>query len=214
MKTSFRFLLMAVVVFLGGCSRPILQSTIDFAWNPPVLSKEGCPDIDGRYQDKGLLKQSFEFRLPSMIDGRDSEGLNGLPVTYTSFRKITPGGLSTKDFFAWMRTFDAQAVTSIRKGEETIDVVLMDGVGIEYSKATLKLDHPKVGCYNGALVIRKQYRTSGGEGNPGWVTAGEYEFRKLNDGSLQVIKRIREWSRSLAEYPRETETTLLFPPAP
>ena len=215
MNTSLRFLLMTVVVFLVGCSLPIPQSSIDSAWNPPVLSKEGCPNIDGKYQDKGSLERLFEFRRPIMpYQSRDPRELERLPVTYTFSRNITPSGLSIKESSARIRAFNAQAVTSIQKRERTIAVVLMDGVGAEYTKATLKLDHPQVGCYNGALVIRMQYRTSGGEGKPGFEIAGEFEYRKLNDGSLQVIVRRREWSRQIAEYPRETETTLLFPPAP
>jgi hypothetical protein len=219
MNASLRFLLMPVALLCVGCSRPIFQSTIDSAWNPPVLSKEGCSNIDGRYQDRNLLFRQFDFRLLSS----NSTSIQG---GYEVYQKIPfvpikqpikyVSGKATNEtrIYEDESEFYKNAITSIKQQDQYIEATLIDEKGTKYRKSILVLDHPQVGCYNGALVIRRQYRTSGGEGNPGIITAGEHEFRKLDDGSLQVIKRTREWSRSLAEYPRKTETIQIFPPAP
>jgi hypothetical protein len=51
MRTRSRSAVLVLCLALTGCFR--YYNTGDPQWDPPVLSKEGCPNIDGVYKDTG-----------------------------------------------------------------------------------------------------------------------------------------------------------------
>jgi hypothetical protein len=82
-------------------------------------------------------------------------------------------------------------------------------------KRVLDLNHPWVGCRDGALVMRKWF--PGGRGAE-WTcfatTILEYEFRKLPDGTLEVRRDEKVWRCSMRGQPdRKSQKMYLFPPA-
>jgi hypothetical protein len=228
MNTIWRFLLMIVLVSFAGCRTFDPHKVIDSPWSPSVLSKEGCPNLDGRYRGEVLALEFLSFSRKDYAHNRlDPNG----PLTtvvhrlepYLTSRKHpdSRGGYvadSVKE-----KIFESHAITMIQQRGRNIDVVSMDDAGVEYSTMTLKVDHPQieypyVGCYNGALISRN-VSVSGSEGARGYVETFEKEFRKLSDGTLQVTRRTKSWVRSgltgkATGEPRESRTVELFPPVP
>lgn len=229
MKIILRFLLMIAVVSLAGCRTFDPHKVIDFPWNPPVLSKDGCPDLDGKYKGESLASR---FLIFSRMDHANDRLDTNAPLTttvhrekpyYTVYRKYSDSRAGLEADPAKKKVFENHAITMIQQRGRNIDVVSMDDAGVEYSTMILKLDHPQieypyVGCYNGALVSRN-ISVSGSEGARGYVETFETEFRKLSDGTLQVIRRTKSWVRSgltgkATGEPRESSTVELFSPAP
>lgn len=228
MKTTLRFLLMIVVVFLAGCRTFDPHKVIDSPWNPPVLSKEECPNLDGKYQGEELA-QVFSDRFLRRDHAHNRVDPDS-PLTlvvhqekpYLVYHNLPYGGVGVSADSAKEKVFKSHAITVIQQRGRSMDVVLMDDAGVKYSTMTLKLDHPQteypyVGCYDGALVSRN-ISVSGSEGARGYVETFETEFRKLNDGTLQVTRRLKDWVRSgltgkATGEPRESSTVELFPPA-
>ena len=228
MNICLRFLLIVIVVSLVGCRTFDPHRVIDSPWNPSVLSKEGCPDLDGKYRGEALDKL---FQLFARWDYAQNRWDTTAPLTvvehrekpYITYHNLPYGGVGVMADSIKKKIFESHAITMIQQHGRNMDVVLMDDAGVEYSTMTLKLDHPQieypcVGCCNGALVYRN-ISVSGSEGARGYVETFETEFRKLSDGSLQVTRRTKSWVRSgltgkATGEPRESSTVELFPPAP
>lgn len=230
MKISLRFLLIIVVGSLVGCRTFDPHKVIDFPWNPSVLSKEGCPELDGKYKGESLAGEFLSFARRDRAHNRlDPSG----PLTtvvhrekpYITYRNPPYGGAEVWSISDPVKEkiFKSHAITMIQQRGRNIDVVSMDDAGVKYSTMTLKLDRPQleypyVGCNNGALVSRN-ISVSGSEGARGYVETFETEFRKLSDGTLQVTRRTKSWVRSgltgkATGEPRESSTVELFSPAP
>ena len=227
MKRLILLVLSVASASLMGCWTGRIEMG-DPQWNPPVISKEGCPNLDGKYK----APDNLLMRLLTQHD-QLSIDKNQLLVRQPIYRRI-PEIVRDKDYFARLgvvgenavrsarardsaeqeQAFHDRAVTWVRQQGRELEVTLTDGAGIEYSKRVLNLDHPQVGCHNGALVIRSQTRHFGAEFTKGEASAGEKEYRKSSAGGLEVIGRSRYWTSTMASEPRRKESTLLFPPAP
>jgi hypothetical protein len=191
----------------NGC-RSAAISEGDPLWKIPILSKNNCNSIEGKYFDKGLLETQFVDS--SMFPGKSKYSYG------VSYRKSPYEGLPHKEFHEVLRKFNENAVTQVRKVAEGWEVSLFGGDGVLYGKNIVLIEHQNVGCeIGGNLVLRKFSLIQGGEGSAGNAYASEVMFRKLNDGTLQVQRLSREWVSTMRRPPQsETRTTLSFAPAP
>jgi hypothetical protein len=211
--------LLAILSSATGCAGSI--ATGDPQWVPPILSKEGCPDIDGKYLGNNLLIRQFLADTPAGVEPLWSKKTyREIPLTTLDEKDYAALGIDgdqarrtamAKDWAAQRRQFYSHAITEIVKNGRVIEVLVMDASGLEFEKGFITLDHPYVGCNSGALVIRNFQIAQGGEGTSGTAYAGESEIRKLGNGDLQVIGRSREWSKTMNSDPRRSGATLIFP---
>lgn len=232
------------VCLTGACSSTE-ERLAAIPWFPSKLEKESCQSIDGEYKEIGWIgnnKESqeslfrkFDFRLHR--DDKNKRGV-GMQADYEIYKKIpyVPIELGmtydsetkafTKKFSHDESAFYKRAVTSIKRKENQLEVVLMDEKGSEYEKSVLALDHPQIGCIDGAFAIRTMSIGSGGiEGAYGLAYTTEIKSQKLPDGSLQIAIQTREWyytssrgligisasGRASGTEPRKSEVKLTFP---
>lgn len=251
MNVAIRYLLIGALLAVTGCAEMagevvcltgVCASKEDrltaIPWSPTNLGNKGCPSIDGEYKDEDLLFRQFDFRARS-------SNMNRIQGGYEVYQKIPfvpikqpikyVSGKPTNEMriFEDESDFYRSAVTSIKQQGQFLETTLMDEKGTKYKKSILVLDHPQIGCLDDALVIREINAIgSNPESGLGFANASERKFRKLPDGSLQIVIRKREWhyssSRGLigigadghasGTEPRKSEVTLIFPavqqPAP
>jgi hypothetical protein len=181
-------LLAPLCAFITACSIPIYDSEID--WRYSSLSKQGCPDLSGRYLNRGEPHQEFmncqlEFmckdqgRLFLLMIGK----LEGLPEY--RFEKHAPLPKSTS------KDSEIVYVTTVKHSLSSIELRLQDIQGIEYSSLSSPLQHERIGCYGGAMIVRT-VNFSGSEGGSGGVHYSETEIRKTSDGGL-LLTEWRAW---------------------
>lgn len=226
-------------------------------WNPSTLDKIGCQrNLDGSYQETGWLgnnKESNEslFRRFDFQLHRDDKNPReaGIQANYEVYQNIPSTLVEHTVAYApiervgkrYMKmpseekkvidhdesAFYKSAVTSIKQQGSLLEITLMDAKGLAYKKSTLNLDHPQIGCVDGALVIRTMHIGGGNEGSLGSANAREMVYRKLPDGRLQIIHKSREWLLTPSSgligmnekgfpsgtEPRKSEYTLIFPSA-
>lgn len=211
--------LLATLSSAVGCAGGI--ATGDPQWLPSTLSKEGCPDIDGKYFGNDLLIRQFLANVPEGVEPIWSKKTyRKLPLTTLSEKDYAARGLTgeqakrterVKDWAAQDREFYSRAITDIVKTEEVIEVLVTDASGLELEKAFIKVDHPYLGCKDGVLIVRDFSISQAGEGASGSARAGEVEIQKLNNADLQVVRRSRYWIGTMKSEPRRSETILIFP---
>lgn len=165
----------------------------DPQWDPAILSKEGCPNIDGKYRDRDLLSRQF------IQDVAPPEG-ETIPMTTQGYR-LPPNQEAAN-----------QAQTLIRQQGRQIEITRMSPAGERYSQTLLNMDHPWIGCYKGALILRKWTLLQGADFECGSSSASDREIRRLPDGTLEVKYRSREWRCSMSKEPIRKSGVLLFPP--
>lgn len=213
-------------------------------WSPSLLDKNSCQNLSGYYKEVGwfennrqsretLFKQ-FDFRLHG--DDENSREA-GIQASYQNYQEIPYDrkeiGMSydteTKTFSKKYQHdesfFYENAAITIKQQGELFEVILIGPAGTQYKKSILNLDHPQVGCVDGALVIRTMNAFGGNEGSYGSVTAREKKYRRLGNGNLQITISTREWlftpssgligmdaqGRPFGNDPRTKEYTLTFP---
>lgn len=211
--------LLATLSSAVGCAGGI--ATGDPKWVPSDLSKEGCPDIDGKYFGGDLLIRQFLADVPAGVEPVWSKKTyRKLPFTTLTEKDYATQGITgeqarrtarVKDWAAQDREFYSHAITEIVKNGEVIEVLVMDASGLEFEKAFINFDHPYLGCKDGVLVIREFFISQAGEGTRGSAHAGEGEIRKLSNGDLQVVRRSRYWLGTMQSEPRRSGATLIFP---
>lgn len=181
-------------------------------WTPVTLDKNGCQSLDGNYMETGWFgnnKQSeetlfrqFDFRLHKDNKNPNEAEIQEiyqtyLEIPYDRIETRMSYDRETKTFSKKYRrdesVFYKNAVTSIKRQGESLEVILMDPTGTHYRKSALNLNHPQIGCVDGALIIRTMNAFGGNEGSYGSVTAREKIYRKLANGHLQISVRDREW---------------------
>lgn len=174
----------------AGCVSAVPDAYLQ--WQPPSLSRHGCQNLTGMYQDRGTLSQAFYAGLGGdKTFGEES----------TSRRKIirTPytDGSPASEMTAAERAFNKRAVLSIRHEAAGLEANLMDDIGEVYERITVRLDTPMTGCQQGALILRWKSVGRRAEWGGGDIVWGEREIRKLEDGSLLVTNRQRQRSLSI-----------------
>jgi hypothetical protein len=141
----------------------------DIDWRFPALSKQGCPDLTGRYLNAGGL---FVLMTGGVVAPHEA-------ATIQTVRPIPEGTV----------TFSV-----IRHEADTLKLVLSDDAGIEYLRGTL--GGSQIGCYGGALIIRNVRNLPKAESAYGLVRYSELKIRKLADGNLRVARWSAERLRS------------------
>jgi len=164
----------------------------DPQWDPPTLSKMGCPDIDGVYVDNNLLSRQFNPYRPA-------EG-ETIPMKTVSYDRL-PSDAEAK-----------QAHTQIRRQGNLLHIIRTSPAGERYIELQLDMNHPWVGCHNGQFIIREFSLSGGSEGSCGTAYARDAAFQKRADGILQLDYKRRQWNCSMSKEPKRTNGTLLFSP--
>lgn len=154
---------MLLALFLCGCTEMMEQPTREeLDWNPPHLSKTGCPDLSGRY----------------------------LAPDYLHYRYALPYG-STNDtlFESWQgtqRDRDLPITVVVEAKSDRIGVQVTNGRKSISAQATL--DGENTGCDKSVLVYRfiLPLRTPGESGGCTRLNYGERRIRLLASGDLSV----------------------------
>lgn len=191
MRCRLPLLALGMAMAISGCAIAPIE-TADLEWEPAVLHEHGCPNLTGKYRDEGSLSLIFYAGLSG-----PSETVKEGPVSDVRVLKLPyASGQAAEDIYAAQRAFSQRAVLSIHQGTRVLEALLSDETEEVFKRITVRLGPPRVGCHNGALVMRWASigrRAEWGGGNIEW---GEHEIRKLPDGSLEA--RIRRRQRSLS----------------
>lgn len=186
---SFRTLVLFGSLFSAGCIGTTAISVEDLPWTIP-LSTTGCPRLDSKYLDEGSLHLNFWVGLAGHQSDRSGDDF---PASVERFRSPSRSGMPMEEMSRLEREFAKTAILNIYSTQNTIVATLEDQAGLIYERITLKTLSPKrVGCSNGALILRRKTVYGKGEGRSSTISFGEDEIRKLADGSLEIVKR--EWN--------------------
>jgi hypothetical protein len=172
-----------------ACAIPVYDKEID--WRYSTLSKQGCPDLSGRYLNRGEPRQEFmicqldfmckdQGRLFLLMIGK----LEGLPEY--RFKDLNPLQKASTEKSA------PTYITTVRHTLSEIELGLKDAQGKEYASLSTPLLHERIGCHNDALIVRSVRNLSGSEGGSGSVQYSETEIRKTSDGGL-LLTEWRAW---------------------
>jgi hypothetical protein len=176
-------LLAAVASLLPGCAIPVTDEEID--WRFPVLSKQGCPDLTGTYADESepLLYKCRWCNQPRLrthwlflsITGGLRRPLEGVTISTTKMASQQSSDPSRGD-----------RISVIRQTNSFLEIERIDDEGIAHIKGIVHLSHPRMGCHDGALIIRNVANLIGSEGGSGSVQYSETTIRKMPDGRIRV----------------------------
>lgn len=187
----YQVYLATFLLFSAGCSPlPVRDSEID--WHFPVLSKQGCPDLSGRYLDDGIRREEMMRCTSASLTCSRAAGLFPLLIGKLEdlpeyrFEKQTPLPKPTQ------KDSGTVYVTIVRHTPSDIALRLQDLHGIKYSSLSAPLHHDRVGCHSGAMILRNISNLGGSEGGSGMVQYSETEIRKATDGSL-LLTEWRAW---------------------
>lgn len=203
-------------------------------WNPQILRKENCPNIDGKYSNLGFIKSKnvsvgyveTPTYLKDLIFLSPADGFN---IKYESHQKIPgrtvvvnykdingkPLGKSVKEDNS---DFYKQAIISINLNQDILSLKLLDTVNTTYMTGILDVIHPYIGCHGGKFIVRELHATGGIEGGIGAASAEELILQRLSNGSLEVSRNSRTWQYSNSRgvlnlnNPSKDEYTLVFKP--
>jgi len=189
------------IACLSGVCPTIEERMAQIPWEPPSLSHQNCPNISGKYKARlyapnGINYIDLIMQFPQsndqlgFIHARSEESAGQVPRRYVpnpSDENPRRVRVDESEFY------NSGAYVLIQQSEHELAVSLIGGDGKLYRKQTVSLDSPMIGCANGDLIIRTIYPPGRGEGGWGSTSADGERFRKLADGSLQVMTHIREW---------------------
>ena len=200
------FFLTVWVPLLVGCADVIRAGNP--LWRVPIVSKEHCGSIDGRYWDRGSLASELKDSSTRVHVPKFSISEGFFPKPYI--------GLPSAEFYAAQRRFNETALVDIKKTYKGWVISLYGGDGKEYERTTIFPIHENVGCdSSGRLVLRKFSVFSGSEGTGGSASAAEIVISRSNDGGLELLRWDRIWNKSMEVPPtRESSQIMRFPVAP
>ena len=220
------------MVCMSGVCPTIEERMAQIPWEPPSLSHQNCPNISGKYKPKSYKGFDLMRMFPQSNDR----------LGFIQVKLETPGQVPGRSIpnpsednphrKRWddSEFYNSGAYVLIQQNEYELSASLFGGDGKLYRRQTIALNSAMTGCTNGDLIIRTLY-TPAGQSQTGWGSPGanETRYRKLADGSLQVISHTREWKYDPAfglmgkgptgetnstGVPRETGSTAIFAPVP
>jgi hypothetical protein len=204
----------ATVIALSACGIMILKG--DPRWDPPTLAKTGCPDIDGKYMNERASPYPFlEDFFPYRPTSGETSPIRRIYPPHTTQIGFAPP-MKGVDFRRGMKIPRKKIVVQFKKAGKFIKVQGhdLDLEGKLFGEYVLDLEHPWVGCRDGALIIRRWVTVGPGPGfSCGLSRTDETEYRKLPDGSLQLKRHVKLWSCSMSREPERSSTTSNFPAA-
>lgn len=208
-KAALYFL---IVLGLNACTTlAALHRADNTTWSTPYLNQTECPNLDGAYEDRGKLNSPILTRLIADFHRRFENG----SYSVQSYKPVPYEGLIGKARYEKQEIFFREdAVSEIRQSAPfVIEVTITDKRGTRYWRNVYKFEKMSsrftVGCYQGALVIRKVTVTSGEHTPAARIQANETHFRRLESGDLQVIDTERTWNPA-SELPRTQTITDVF----
>jgi hypothetical protein len=179
--------LLLVVLLLGGCTEMMEQPTREeLDWNPPTLSKTGCPDLSGRY----LAPHNDNYRW---IFPNGSE------------RELHPSRE------VYLRDKDLNIFITVESRPTGIQIRADNGRNAGESFTVY--DGVNVGCHNGVLASRYTgpFIRPAESGNCTSLSYGERRVHRNEQGDLVVVRTQRErcstWG-SLTRRPPPKESTM------
>ena len=187
---------LAFAASLAGYAIPVTDTEID--WRFPVLSKQGCPDLTGRY----LVGEPLPVASGCSYSGCGGNQPIGL------FALITGGGKNVVvpgTTFEWFNEFPKQTVehrdksirvTVIDQTARDVVVTVLSETGVAYVKGSVPLGHANIGCHAGVMIIREVRNLAKAESAYGLVRFSETEIRQAGDGNLHVRRWLAERLRS------------------
>jgi hypothetical protein len=174
-------LMLLILLTISGCSFGIILKEPD--WDPPVLSDQGCPNLEGKYLGLGIFNEFNRFRS---INPKEDF------VESIFFKRVT----TTHFYPGYFKT-----LISVENGFPAI--YKTGDNGKKYAKLILNLNDSRVGCHDGSLVIRV---ISGNKFANPIAMASETKFRKLPNGDVEVIRNTLGWNgHAMYKAPEVTE---------
>jgi hypothetical protein len=179
--------LLLVVLLLGGCTEMMEQPTREeLDWNPPTLSKTGCPDLSGRYVAPDYLHYDFVF----------------------------PVGIKESLYKSWeMTQRDKHLPIQVVVKSQADGILVQADNGRNRVELFTAYDGVNVGCDKGVLVSRfvSPLRTPGESGGCTRLNYGERRLQRYPSGDLSAEEshrnRCSNWG-SLTSKPPSKESTM------
>jgi hypothetical protein len=169
----------------ASCAIPVTDSEID--WRFPPLSMDGCPDLTGSYYEGAPVKVADDCLHSRCSDKLYPIGLYAL-LTGGTARPIVPGTT-----FQSLKPLPNQTVenrdrtvyiSEIKYDANTLRLALKDISGATYIVGAVPLNHSRVGCRDGSLIIRDLAHVGGAEGSRGYITWYETEIKVVPNGLI------------------------------
>jgi hypothetical protein len=195
---------------------------VQISWNPPLLDHQDCSNIDGKYKvlkiDKNIytplsstFPQSINYPGPYHVNVKIGKTIPGnfVPRPQKNFPKA--GFMDESEFYD-------TAFVLVRQNQNELTVSLMSNNEEIYKQLIIDLNSPMMGCVDGYLVLRWIDPPGASERGYGSTYATERRYKKLADGSLQVMSYQRKWAHyddmlGLSDL-EEGRGMLIFPSVP
>ncbi|MCL2459309.1 MAG: hypothetical protein FWF31_10815 [Desulfobulbus sp.] len=200
-------------IALSGCIGSITMG--DPKWNPPALSKKGCPDLDGDYLGDSLYFAFLDFGTKNQKTGEwvaNDPISNVISIKKRPDIEYKPWGKSGKlmpfTIDGNAKEFEPKKRTLVQIKEQG-SIYYADSEGNKYAKQIFNMESQDAGCRNGMLVLRSLSSIWGSEFTKGSATASETEFEKLPNGYIQTTRCERRWVSTMSSEPRKSCKTQL-----
>jgi hypothetical protein len=194
---------------------------------PVSDSDPACPDISGNYRSKRIILNLSTTPLDHFPKERNQNGMSVHEEILRGEPIQRGGGIGGTYYYHELDGFHRDAIWGFEQRGKTLTVTLMDAEWTSYMRMTYGLDHPMIGCHDGALYIRTTAIIGGTEGSMGGeALSTEQRIRRLPNGDLEIESKLRIWDYSyyvgLLGYdpvtkkpggsePRRSEWTNVFP---
>lgn len=153
---------MLLALFLCGCTEMMEQPTREeLDWNPPHLSKTGCPDLSGQY----------------------------VAPDYLHYDLVFPVGNKGTLYKSWeMTQRDKDLPIRVVVKSQLDGILVQANNGRNQIESFTAYDGVNVGCANGVLVSRfiNPLRTPGESGGCTQLSYGERRLQRYSTGDLSA----------------------------
>jgi len=205
-----KFSALLVVLTISGCGSLIRVQELDLDWQPSHISMEKCPNLSGWYQYEMVIrthpiKHMSDNLIGAFAGNQDllykNDKINpstGLPKAGGNF----PDYQTRIEYGPKLDTssiLNEQAAPGkyysmfhLNQSSNLLTQKIEGGSNLTVTKLGTKM----AGCANGAVIFRYFSRWGGADFVSQGMSYGEFEMRKLPDGSLEVTRRMRSRERS------------------
>ena len=211
-----RIVVLPGILAISGCGSLIRVQEFDLEWQPLHISIGNCPDLTGQYAYELTVLSVHEKTLGTtntLLEVRagayHSYEISNELFEYQTHIEILPSGIDRpRKIGKYVEKFEISQTSN-----ELIETNLFDR-----TRKITKLDTTMAGCADGAVVFRYFSRWGGADFVSQGMSYGEFEMRKLSDGSLEVTRRARARERSaglgiLGPVKMRPTVTRVYPPA-
>lgn len=178
------FFAATVAAVLSGCAMPVTDDEVD--WRTPILSRGGCPDLSGTYTTGMPLDHFENCPLPQCAKSQPV-GLLLLvagPAAKPSLPNVVIERMRDFPREVGDQTTGNNYLAKVTHDSHAIEIRIQDETGTVFLKGHIPSNHPSIGCYRDALIIRRVAHLGGAEGAKGVVKYSEVELRRRTDGSI------------------------------